>query len=64
MLQDRQYLGDGVYAEHDGYQVWLSITDGITTSDLIALDPDVFAALLRYRDRVFAPQPARTGEEA
>ena len=40
----RRYLGDGVYASHDGYQVWLTTTiSGWTHS--IALESPVLAAL-------------------
>lgn len=48
-LED-DYLGDGVYASHDGYHIILDLRgqDGFTR---IALDPKVLAALNRYSDR-------------
>lgn len=43
-----KYLGDGVYASFDGYQIWLRAPrpGGDHT---IALEPDVFEALLQYQ---------------
>lgn len=39
-----KYLGDGVYASFDGYQIWLMVErDGRRES--IALEPPVLAAL-------------------
>jgi len=57
------YLGDGVHASFDGYQIWLGL---FPNQQLIALEPHVMAALVRYADRVFgrrdkaplAPPPA------
>lgn len=39
------YLGDGVYATHDGHQIWLRTLEG----HKIALEPQVAAALDSYR---------------
>jgi hypothetical protein len=46
------YLGDGVYADHDGWHVVLS-TQASVESDQpqrIFLDPHVWAALKEYMD--------------
>jgi hypothetical protein len=43
-IPDR-YLGDGVYASFDGYQIWISLHDG----SRIALEPEVIQALLKYQ---------------
>lgn len=43
-IGERTYLGDAVYVEHDGYQVWLVTTDGIRDTNSIALEPSVLAA--------------------
>ena len=34
------YLGDGVYASFDGYQIWLAASDHY--NKVIALEPPVF----------------------
>jgi hypothetical protein len=46
-MSDEQYLGDGVYASFDGYQIWLRAPreEG---DHRIALEPSVFRALLEY----------------
>ena len=41
-----RYLGDGVIASFDGYQVWLRTDDG--NNQRIALEPETFAALVEY----------------
>jgi len=43
----RRYLGDGVYASFDGWQVWLT-TDRLEGQHSIALEPSVFADLMKY----------------
>jgi hypothetical protein len=44
------YIGDGVYASFDGYQIWLRTTrDGIH-DERIALEPQTFNALIRFAD--------------
>lgn len=49
MADDRDYLGDGVYASFDGYQIWLSTLEGYS----IALEPTVMNSLVNYADKVF-----------
>ncbi len=44
------YLGDGVYASFDGYQIWLAANHH--ENRLIALDASVLAALQRYAERL------------
>lgn len=44
------YLGDGVYASFDGYQVWLAVNDH--RNKVVALEPSVLDALYRYRQRL------------
>jgi hypothetical protein len=56
MNSPQEYLGDGVYASFDGYQVWLATQEG----HRIALEPPVLHALDRYRQRVYAQPPATT----
>ena len=46
------YLGDGVYVDFDGYSIWLKANDYNHPSDTIALEPDVFKALVRYVERL------------
>lgn len=48
--QNIDHLGDGVYAGHDGYHVWLT-TDSHLNVELIALEPAVLQALVRYANQ-------------
>lgn len=48
----KEYLGDGVYAMFDGYQIWLQTDRGTETHE-IALDPSTWVALTRYAQRAF-----------
>ena len=42
--KDGKYLGDGVYASHDGYHIWLAANHH--ENKVIALEPAVLARLL------------------
>ena len=48
-LQEPKYIGDGVYARHDGYQIWLE-TLGSMNVQRIALEPEVLSNLLSYNE--------------
>lgn len=45
------YLGDGLYAEYDGYQIALFASDGYRRTDTVYLEPAVYCALLAYGKR-------------
>ena len=45
------YLGDGVYATTDGYHIWLD-TRAQEPVHRIALEPEVFNALVAYHDKI------------
>lgn len=47
MEKFNRYLGDGVYASFDGYQIWLA--RGTHENKVIALDPEVFESLIDYQ---------------
>ena len=48
-IEDR-YLGDGVYASFDGYQIWLAANDH--TNKVIALESDVMRNLVDYTNDI------------
>jgi hypothetical protein len=52
MAKYKDYLGDAVYADFDGYHIVLTTEDGISVSNRICLEPSVMAALKRYEQRV------------
>jgi len=43
-----EYLGDGLYAEYDGWQVRLFASNGETTTNEVFLDPAVLRAFIHY----------------
>ena len=43
-----KYLGDGVYASYDGYQIILMTGSHIDPDSIIYLDDNVLAALAEY----------------
>lgn len=57
-MKDSVYLGDGLYASFDGYQIWLKASNGVTVTNEVALEPAVFAALVAYEKKL--REPART----
>ncbi|MDE2105690.1 MAG: hypothetical protein KGL39_51155 [Patescibacteria group bacterium] len=45
-----KYLGDGVYASFDGYQIWLAANHH--ENRVVALEPDVLFELIEYAQRL------------
>lgn len=45
----KEYLGDGVYADFDGFHIVLTANDG-DSDNTIYLDETVMSGLLRYID--------------
>lgn len=43
-----EYLGDGLYAEYDGWQVRLYASNGVHATNQVFLEPGVLAAFQRY----------------
>lgn len=48
MNAKKEYLGDSVYVEHDGCDLVLTTENGSGPSNIIILEPAVYAALARY----------------
>ncbi len=44
----KAYLGDGVYADFDGYALLLTTENGVTVTNTIYLEPDVIGGFQRY----------------
>lgn len=51
-MPEKTYLGDGVYAEFDGFQIWLEAESSFGMKMRIALEPSVFDALYHYAERI------------
>lgn len=48
MTRPAIYLGDGLYAEHQGHQVRLYASNGITATDQVFLDREMLTKLMEY----------------
>lgn len=61
--QQDAYLGDGVYASSDGYQIWLAVNHH--ENKVVALAPSVTVSLMRYIERVYNLKISvtKTGEQ-
>lgn len=49
---EREYLGDGLYVEFDGYQLQLAASNGVHDQDTVYLEPSVLRALIEYAKRI------------
>lgn len=56
MSQYKDYLGDAVYADFDGFRIVLTTEDGISVSNRVVLEPQVYRSLLGFVDRIAAIQ--------
>jgi hypothetical protein len=52
-MSNKTYLGDGAYAEFDGYQLCVTAENGVEVTNTVYLDPSVLMALLRFAGRHF-----------
>ena len=53
-MLNKQYLGDSVYAEHDGFSIILTTeNDDGPPSHTIYLEPEVYKALVMYHDKMW-----------
>ena len=47
-LPNPRYIGDGLYARHDGENLWVERCDGITVSNKVAMDINTLTQLNEY----------------
>lgn len=50
----KQYIGDGVYVDYDGTSLILTTENGITITNSIYLEPEVWAELDNYVKKIIA----------
>ena len=49
-LPNPRYIGDGLYARHDGGQLWVESSDGVRVLNAVAMDINTLTALNEYAD--------------
>lgn len=50
----KAYLGDGCYVTFDGYSLVLTTENGISETNRIVLEPEVYRALVAYVEQMKA----------
>jgi len=58
----KDYIGDGVYVEYDGFGIWLHANEP-DSEKAVYLEPDVLAALNRFAQRCAKSKETRTVDE-
>jgi hypothetical protein len=48
----KDYIGDGVYVEYDGFGIVLNANDATNPTDSIYLEPEVCSRRIRFIQRV------------
>jgi hypothetical protein len=48
----KEYIGDGVYVDFDGFQLRLTTEDGYNATNTIYLEPNVYEHLVAYVERL------------
>jgi hypothetical protein len=51
-IETKQYLGDSIYVDYDGFGFTLSLRYGITSDAQIYLDPEVYFKLTQYAEKM------------
>ena len=51
---EKDYIGDSVYIEDNGYGVTLTTENGLGASNIIVMEPEVIQAFLRYIKKMVA----------
>jgi len=51
-MTDKEYLGDSVYVQFDGYAIWLTTENGGPPYNQIALEPPILIQLNEYYERL------------
>lgn len=46
--KEKEYLGDGLYAETDGFHLKLTAENGVTVENIVYLEDFVLRALIKY----------------
>lgn len=59
-MSEKTYLGDGCYAEFDGFAIDLTTSNGLEVTNRIYLEPEVYLALVAFRQKCVGAAPSDT----
>lgn len=48
----KEYIGDGVYVDYDGFSIVLTTENGVEVTNTIVLEPSVYGALVEWVERL------------
>lgn len=53
-MNEKEYLGDGVYARYDQdrFGIWLTTEDGVSVHNRIFLEPEVYESLVSFVEKI------------
>jgi hypothetical protein len=57
------YLGDGAYAQYDGFAITLTTSNGMRDTNTIVLEPEVQKAFWRYMLTIVAETEEKAEED-
>jgi len=53
MSSNKTYLGDGLYADFDSWQIVLTAEDGDRVTNKVFMEPEVATSFLRFIEKVW-----------
>lgn len=48
----KEYIGDGVYVQNDGFMIILTTENGVSVTNTICLEPAVYNSLVNYVNKL------------
>ncbi len=52
VMSEKEYIGDGVYVDFDGFGVVMTTENGIEVQNTVYLEPNVMKNLIAYYSRM------------
>jgi hypothetical protein len=59
----KEYIGDGVYIDHDGYHFVLTAENGMEVTNIIYIEPGVMNLMNAYAKRTYEEFKQQQGEK-
>jgi hypothetical protein len=63
MSKDKEYLGDGVYIDHDDCAIILTTENGLAAENIIYLELDMVQGIAEYVERIKGREAKREPHE-